>query len=383
MSLRTASQTALLLIFFVATLPVQAEKGVTADQILLGTTSNLGGTSNSLAKEYNAGFSVWLQLINDEGGSYGRKIKQLIRDDGYQPEKSVQETKELIEKDQVFSLVNYSCTPCLKAIMSMIHASNIFVYAPFSGAEFLRLPTEKLVFNLKDGYTHEFEHLVEYAYQTKGLKKFCVFYQDDALGASGTSATAHKLATKGAKIAIQKSYQRNTVDVDDAAASFKAENCDAVVLSAQALMAAKFIQVSDSKDFHPTFLSSNLVGTEEFLNQVKTSKAKIILSQVFPFSGDSQLPVVAKAKQHFKKFAPMAKLTSISFEGYLSGLIFGEALKRTGRELTREKFMKTLESMKDWKFDGLSFTFDPETRQASSQVYLTTVENGQLVRLHD
>jgi ABC-type branched-subunit amino acid transport system substrate-binding protein len=69
----------------------------------------------------------------------------------------------------------------------------------------------------------------------------------------------------------------------------------------------------------------------------------------------------------------------VSFEGFINARILIEALRRTGRDITREGFIRALESIKEHYVGiGAIINFGPQDHQGIDDVYLTEVRNGQL-----
>src|SRR5438477_4688723 len=91
-----------------AATPVQAQKaygpGVTDTEIKLGTTTPFSGPASA----YSAGAvsaTAYFTMINEKGGINGRKINYVALDDGYSPPKTVEQTRKLIEGEDVLFLV--------------------------------------------------------------------------------------------------------------------------------------------------------------------------------------------------------------------------------------------------------------------------------------
>src|ERR1051326_442992 len=82
----------------------RAEVGVSLNEILVGTSTNLSGKTAGIAVEFNDGITAYLNKINRAGGIYGRKIVREIHDDGYEPERTYSTTQNLIDKRHVFAL---------------------------------------------------------------------------------------------------------------------------------------------------------------------------------------------------------------------------------------------------------------------------------------
>jgi len=115
----------------------------------------LGRATAGVAIEFNDGISAYINKINRAGGIYGRKIRRIMYNDGLKPERTLTETKHLIDEDKVFALIGYASTPGANKILSLVNEKRVPVIAPYSGAGFLRDAKERYVFNIKSGYSDQ------------------------------------------------------------------------------------------------------------------------------------------------------------------------------------------------------------------------------------
>jgi ABC-type branched-subunit amino acid transport system substrate-binding protein len=98
--------------------------------------------------------------VNSTGGVFGRKIEIIKRDDKYEADIAAANTKALIETDDVFALFGYVGTPTSNAATPIFTQAKVPFFAPYSGAQSLREPFNKLIFNIRASYFDETEHLV-------------------------------------------------------------------------------------------------------------------------------------------------------------------------------------------------------------------------------
>jgi ABC-type branched-subunit amino acid transport system substrate-binding protein len=112
---------------------VQAEQ----DIITFGQT----GPASALGIGMNDGIMAAFKEANDAGGIKGQKLKLIVYDDGYEPDKAIENTKKLIETDSVFALIGGVGTPTANAIEPITTINKVPFIGPFTGAEFLRNPS--------------------------------------------------------------------------------------------------------------------------------------------------------------------------------------------------------------------------------------------------
>ena len=132
--------------------PLQAEQDVSAQLIKLGMVNAQSGNAAEIGLGMRQGAEAYLRRINAAGGIHGRQLLLLSRDDGYEPVRTAQHTRELIEQAQVFALFGYVGTPTSRAAVPIAEAHQVPYLFPFSGAQFLRTPLRPGVFNLRAAY---------------------------------------------------------------------------------------------------------------------------------------------------------------------------------------------------------------------------------------
>src|SRR6201996_5815320 len=80
-----------------------AEPGVSDTEIVLGGDHPFSGPASAYGN-IGKGIGVYFDYVNDHGGVYGRKIKWIDLDDGYNPPQAVQVVHQLVEQDHAFAI---------------------------------------------------------------------------------------------------------------------------------------------------------------------------------------------------------------------------------------------------------------------------------------
>ena len=353
--------------------------GVTDTEILIGSSAALGGHASFLGSQLIEGARARINEVNEQGGIYGRTIRLVAYDDRYDPSKTVANTRKLINEDKVFALFNYVGTPTTKAIVvneTPVSDAKIPLVGLFTGAEFLRTPFQPYVFNVRDSYYAEAEGAVTY-FTSLGLKKIAVMYQNDAFGRAVLDGAKIALKKRGMKPVAIATFERGTMDVEKAMERIKASGAEAVVMVGTYSPLAKFIKISHDAGFSPYFHTVSFVGSEAFGKElIETQKIspeyfrKIIVTQVVPapFSGD--YAGVREYRQLAKEYNPRHEENYVALEGFINAGVLVKALRKAGRNLTREKFIFALESMRNVDIGiGKLLTFGNNDHQGLTGIY--------------
>lgn len=340
--------------------------------IVLGQSCVLRGPAQNLGLEMRAGLLAAFSAINDAGGIHGREIILLSRDDGYEPDEAVRNTKALIHDDQVFALVGAVGTPTAKAVAPIVSKEKIPFFGPFTGAEFLRTPFNKYVINVRASYFQEMEKLASYLVDEKKLRRIACFYQNDSYGFAGLRGIEMALAQRGMTLVARGSYERNTVAVMGALRDIYQEKPQAVVLVGAYSAGAEFIKLSRNKiDEKMIFGNISFVGTESLREALGGYGRDVVVSQVVPSPYDSRLALIDEFKKTMAKYQHDAPLSFTSLEGFIVGKLFGEIALAVREELTRENFIATMERVGRFDLGGLVLQFGPLDHQGMDRVYLT------------
>ena len=377
---RFASSSALVMVLLALILfsaqVVSAEQGVTDKEILVGMSNALTGPASALGTGMKTGALTYFNKINASGGVHGRKIKLISYDDGYEPKNTVDTTNKLIMTDKVFALFGYVGTPTASAIVPIINKEKIPFFGPFTGAEFLRNPVNKYIFNVRASYFDEAEEQVRYL-TTKGIKKIGILFQNDAYGLAVKGGVIKALGKRSMTLAGEGHFERNTAEIEAGLAALKKDNPEAVIMVGTYKAMAAFIKKAKSEGFNPVFLNVSFVGTAALVKELGGAGDGVIITQVMPSPTDSSMPLVKQYRADMQA-AGHRELDYTDLEGYVDAVVFIEILKKAGGNLSRESFLATAEGLNASK-DGMHFRFTETNHQALESVYMTRISGNKVV----
>lgn len=345
-----------------------------SEPLVLGQSCALSGPAQNLGREMRAGLRAAFSLINDNGGIHGREIVLISRDDGYEPDEAVRNTKALISDDHVFALIGAVGTPTSMAVVPIVNERRIPFFGPFTGAEFLRTPFQPYVINVRASYFQEMEKLASYLIDNRKFTRVACFYQNDSYGYAGLEGIERALARRGKQLVSKGSYERNTVAVMGAMRDIYKADPEAVVLVGAYSACAEFIKLSKNKiEGDVIFCNISFVGTESLREALGAYGADVLVSQVVPLPQDSDLALISEYHTAMAKYQHDAQISFSSLEGFIVGRLFAEIARAVEGELTREKFIKTMEEVGKFDLDGLILEFGPSDHQGMDTIYLTRI----------
>jgi ABC-type branched-subunit amino acid transport system substrate-binding protein len=348
--------------------------GVTANTILLGQSAAFSGPAAQLGIQMNIGTKAYFDHVNAKGGVHGRKIELKTRDDRYEASACLENTKKLIEEDKVFALVSYVGTPTTAAAVPVITESKVPLVGPFTGAELLRAPVNRYIFNVRASYYDETEKIVEQLVST-GNSKIAVFYQDDAYGMAGLKGVEIAMKKRDMKIVALGTVQRNTIKVEEAVRVINAAQPDGVVMISAYTSIAEFVRQMKKAGSGTQFHNVSFVGSKALADALNDEGHGVAISQVVPFPWSTSVQVVKEYQDILGK-AGHKDFNFSSLEGYIVGKVMVEALKRAGRDLNRDKLIAALENMNNVDLGDFVVSFSATNHSGSKFVDLTMIGRG-------
>ena len=355
----------------VATLAM-AETGVTDGSVVIGQSVPLSGPAQELGIEMRLGAKLYFDHINSQGGVNGRKIKLLTLDDGYEPDRATANTKQLIEKDDVFALFGYVGTPTSLAALKVSNPAGVPFVGAFTGAEALRMPFNRLIFNVRASYGDETEKIVE-QFTSLNVKRIAVFYQNDAYGNAGLTGVEKAMAKRDLKLVATATVERNSSDVAAAVKALIAAKPDMVVMVTTYKSTAAFINAMRAAGSAAQFYTVSFVGSRALANELGTAGAGVGISQVVPFPWSRTVPVVRDYQKLLAASGNGRDVSFTSLEGYIAARVFVEGLRRAGKDLSRDKFISAMENLRNFDAGGFAVNFAPGNHNGSTFVELTII----------
>ena len=368
----------------VASEPAPAVRGVTDNEIRFGISAPFTGPAKELGQNMKLGIEAAFNVANAKGGLYGRQLRLIAADDGYEPARTATTMKQLYERDQVFGLVGSVGTPTAVVALPYALDRKMLFFGAFTGAGLLRSdPPDRYVFNYRASYAEETAAVVNYLVKVRRLlpEQIAVFAQQDAYGDAGFAGVAkavRSLRAGNESPILRLNYQRNTVDVDDAVAQLKQKRripIKAVIMVPTYRAAAKFIE--KTRDLYPDMIytSVSFVGSTALADELmllgKRYATGVIVTQVVP-AVDGHSSLVLDYKSALAKYFPGEAPDYVSLEGYVDANVLIAALQRNGPQLDTERLVGTLENLRDLDIGlGTPVTFSQSEHQGVHRVWGT------------
>ncbi|MBI2772843.1 MAG: ABC transporter substrate-binding protein [Burkholderiales bacterium] len=357
-----------------------AGQGIDAASITFVQAADISGSRSALTLELNAGTMAYFSQVNSQGGVHGRQLRLKTVDDGYAVKRTEQVTREWIEHDDVFAFVSSIGTANAEAVLPLINAARVPLVAPLSGAISLREPFSRYVFHSRSSYAQEVEKMVEHVL-TIGISRVAVFYDDDAFGQDVRRGVEEALARRKLKAVASGKVERGSSDVTQAVKAIAAARPQVVICGSFGKSLVEFIKAMKLTAVQPQFYALSFFTAGASITQLGNDARGIGVTQVMPKPNATNLPIVREFHAAMAKYAPESRISYISLEGYVTGKILAEGLRRAGRGVTREKFVDALEGMRNVDLGGVFLSYSPTDHSGLKRVEITVIDGaGQVLQ---
>jgi ABC-type branched-subunit amino acid transport system substrate-binding protein len=323
-------------------------------------------------------------MINAEGGIHGRKIKYFLRDDGYMPPKTKAIAKELVDDKKVFGFAGGVGTATGMAVKKYLHRNKVPWVGPAAGSTHWAYPPTKYLFSVYPLYSDEATILVNYAVKTLGKKRIAFFYQNDDYGKLGLVGAELALEKHGMKLVAAVSSEIMDTDLSSHTAKLKEADPDCVLLWVLPKQGAIMLITAAKMGLNPQWMTTSTLSDTEIMFKVSKGLFKDVIFTMFAELPDSQHPLMIKYKKARDRFSPKDRWGPFFYAGFGFVEPMVEGLKRTGRDLTADNFVKAMETLKDFQGMGGKLTYGPNQRQGGRASFLAKcTEEGKAVAFTD
>ncbi len=361
-------------------------RGVTDTEVVIGWTTPLSGPA-ALWGVTGLGGKAWADHINAQGGIHGRKIKVILKDDGYNPARALTNLREM--KNQVFAVCGLLGTAIVNASKDFFGENSIPLITAYGD---IRIWTQvspkslKYVFITYPDYEDEGKYMTTWAVKNLGSKKFVAFYQNDDYGKKGLAGVKKGLAATGGKAKLVGAVPYGITEraLSTHALKLKESGADTLVMYADPTHAAIITKTMAKVGYQPKVLASfPLADAIMYKIAGPTWEGTYV-----GLPGNSGLPGTDpdadRVAAILKKYNPKIEGKEfLALFGATSMMHLVEGLKNAGRNLTPESMIRGMEKIKEWKAENLGarVTYGPDRHNGNNASRMGQAQGGKIIGL--
>jgi branched-chain amino acid transport system substrate-binding protein len=359
-------------------LPAAAQDGVTATTIKIGVMAPLTGNASSYSKA-QIGLDAYYKWVNDQGGIHGRKIETVLEDYACDSTKGVAAVKKLIHQDKVFMLHGNSCSAVAMAIKPIVVEAGIpWVIAHAANPAISTPPVKNIFHGVPVGKTMGVA-MGQFVASKPGLSRVAIISHTDDWAKSYCAPATEYLASKQIKPALEVAFERGQADSTAQTLRIKQANPDFVIACLYEAETAIFLK--DMKKYAVNVPVMGTAGTDLENTLKRVGDVDTVANYYVPhmYADNLDGPRLKKFVDILKKYYPNETVTAFSLISMGGGAAVVEALKRAGRDLTREKLIAELDRTKGFETGVLAgaITWSPGDRDGVKEVAVAGFVKGK------
>jgi branched-chain amino acid transport system substrate-binding protein len=350
----------------------QAAPGVTASAILLGQSASFSGSFAGQAASYRDGALACFAAVNAAGGIHGRRIRLLSVDDAYDAQRATENTRRLIEEDQVFALFNPMWTNTVKAALALSAPAGVPMIGPYTGYEALYAEERAPVFTTRASFLDELAYIVRHL-RTLGATRIGLLHYDSASGRELRADTERLMQPAGLKPSAIGSMQANAADPATAMAALGAVDLQALIVGISGSDAVAFLRAFRRARPSARCYARSLIGITQLMNELGPLAEGVSVSQTAPNPHRERAVVAAEYRRLLAALNPALKPDHIGLDGLISAKVMVEALRRCGPQPTRAGLVAAMESLREIDVGGYVLRYGPGRHHGSRFVDITLI----------
>lgn len=329
--------------------------GVTDTEIKIGQTMPYSGPASAYGSIGRVE-TAYFKMLNDQGGVNGRKITLISLDDGYSPPKTVEQTRRLVEQEEVALIFNGLGTAPNSAVRDYLNENKVPQLFVATGASKFSDPEHfPWTMGYNPSYQTEARIYAKYIQATKPDAKIGVLYQNDDFGKDYLIGLKDVLGAKYATMVVKEtSYETSEPTVDSQIIDLQGSGADTFVIAATPKFAAQTLRKAFDIGWKPLQCLTNVsASVGSVLKPAGLEKCVGALTAYYLKS-----PTDPKWKDDagmqtwrdfMNKYMPDGDQKDDNiFYGYGAAATMAQVLMQCGPDLSRERIMKEAANLKDF-----------------------------------
>jgi ABC-type branched-subunit amino acid transport system substrate-binding protein len=329
--------------------PVPAS-GVTETTITFGLEDQVGSFSTD---EENLGFRLAFQEANDAGGIHGRTIawKGYPRRGGDAAAEAVANAKRLVDDDGVLALVNWGGP---QAIPILAFAAERRVPYLFPHSALVSSDQQRYLFTSFPKYEGEAAVMFPYLARERGLKRIGIVHDVNEYGRLFLERLTTLAPASGYTVAGNLPIDsRDPGDLTSGLKRLVDAGAAAIVMALYPAQAKRVVEAKGALGWRGTLVSVGPLTDEQYLTVPGGHADGALGFCYYPDPDTSPELGVAAYRAAMAKYHPGRPRNRYSLYGHVYGRLVVEGLRRAGRDLTRERLVDALESIRGWDAGGV------------------------------
>jgi len=332
----------------------QATPGVTATELSIGTTTALSGPVSALGT-INKTQAAYFRMLNEtQGGIAGRKINYIIYDDGFNPSKTLEMTRKLVEQDQVAFLLSQLGTGPNSAIVKYVNQLGIpHLFLLVNGDKWGDHKQYPWTMPFAPSSRIECQVFIKHALSVNPKAKIAICYQNDDFGRDFVTAAKLALGDRYDQVVKATSYEVTDPTADSQLIQLQGTGADVLISGVTGKFGGLNIRkVADLNWKCAHYVANGAATVASAIIPAGADRAVGTMTSVFlkdpsdPAWNDD--PGIKQYKTFMAKWMPEGNpAESLNVIGYMIVIIMHKVLEQCGGNFTRANIMAQVNNLKN------------------------------------
>jgi ABC-type branched-subunit amino acid transport system substrate-binding protein len=346
------------------------------DRIVIGQSVPLTGAGAEIGKDIRDGALAYFKKVNDAGGINGKRIELATLDDRGDRRTAGDNAAKLVNEQNAVALFGFASATLSLDAMPVVQEKRVPFFAPFTGADAI-YRQNPYVFPMRASYADELGKILEF-WKGLGAERVTVLHYDDEIGNQNFATVAAIMKAAG-KQATGVKFARNG-DVTPAQIDAIVKSDPQVVVATTLYgTAAKVLKELKAQNHPYNITALSFTGPSQLAKAAGPDGVGISVAGVVPPPAKNTVPVIRECGEAIKA-AGVAELNYTNLEACVAAKVLVEAIRRAGKEVTRESLYKALNGLGTYDAGGYVVAFEPNARHGSHYVELAVISKGGTFR---
>lgn len=361
--------------------PAHGETGVSGNEIKIGLWTPLSGPLALIGTSARDGVRVWAREINGAGGIHGRKVNLIAYDDAASPQEAQAAVRRLIKQEQVFMLIAGSTSGTTLPVRHFVTREKVPFVSSISSNINLMQPFSRYIFRIYSNEVYQAGAITDWIALEAGVKRPAIIYNSNDYGVGGYQVFQERMEKKH-RIQVVAAERYNPGDQDFGAQllRIKRANSDGLLVFSFAHDAGIIVRQAKELGLDVKFFGGGGTATTLFQRGAGRAAVGFVADFIMPdLAHSSSLPGIASYREKLKKWFypdgfPPGRPSEYDLAAYAAAKVTEAALKKVGPDLSREKFIDALETLRNFE-TGTSFpvTFTQTSHEGTTRVNIIRV----------
>jgi ABC-type branched-subunit amino acid transport system substrate-binding protein len=348
-----------------------------AAEIVVGQSAPLSGSNAELGNDIRNGALAYFKKVNDAGGLPQGKIKLVSLDDKNQTKLSEENTKKLVNEDNVVALFGYASSTLSIPAMPTVKDNKVPFFAPFTGADTIRKQNE-YVYTVRATYADEIGKIVNF-WGNLGNTQVAVLHFDDTVGKENYQTVAEALKKFGGT-PTSVGVKRNADVTPDAVKKVIDANPNVLLVTTSYAPAAQLIKMLKASGKQYMVTSLSFAGASQLAKALGQDAIGVSVAIDVPTPRSHSVPVVKECNEAWTAAGQKDPMSVTAMESCIAAKVLVEGMKRAGREVTRASLHRSLDALGRYDAGGYVVNFKQGFHHGGSFVSIALLTPSGEVR---